>query len=190
MRQLSLELFCWEVGRFFTCLSITRPFDFKSVVVHAFLRANSMLASINSAQLPSCSYDPVLSILLYDSQSRTFLLSSFHESFCDRQSSELTLISSGVFCFGSTTSCSTTTLCELGSSPERPSSKGSSYSGTKCDWSPGAWRPGGNVGNTRFMRNCHNWHMVLRRAPCHFFSFFINDGVSLFSTHGSRLFFA
>ena len=38
-------------------------------------------------------------------------------------SSKFTLISSGVFSFGSTTDCSTTTVSDSGSSPERPSSK-------------------------------------------------------------------
>ena len=36
-------------------------------------------------------------------------------------SSELTLISSGVLSFGSTTRCSTTTLCQSGGSPVKPS---------------------------------------------------------------------
>ena len=59
---------------------------------------------------------------------------------CDKwkigcSSSEFTLISKGVFSFGSTAGCSTRILCESGSSPETPPLKRSRHSGTSCDQS-------------------------------------------------------
>ena len=106
------------------------------------------------------------------------------------------------FCFGSTTTCSNTTLCESGGSPESPSSKGGSDSGTLCDRSHDAWTPEkcnrsldvspgfSWLGISDFRgswEKCHSCHVVLRLAPFIFPSL-TNYGDSPFSIHRRRPF--
>ena len=99
-------------------------------------------------------------------------------------SSELNFISSSVF------PCGSTTFSESEGSPERPSSKSRSHSGNIRDQSPSALGPRigsrspdawtGTRGNTRFFRNCHNWHMVLQLAPYNPSMFYQGCTLSLF----------
>ena len=73
MRQLSLELFCWEV-------------DFSSSKFNVCLK--------RSAQLPSCTSDRAFGLRLFCPpcckmpKGWTFVLSLFHTSFCDTQQLE------------------------------------------------------------------------------------------------------
>ena len=94
MRQLSLELSGWDVRR-----TIHMP-EHESLGLEIcscansmrFVSANSLFASMKSAQLAgliisqSFRTSAALSILLYNSHGWTFLLSSFHVSFCEYSS--------------------------------------------------------------------------------------------------------
>ena len=75
MRQLSLELSCWDVGRIFTGLNLGQ-------FVNQICTTSELLTS------ESIWTSTILSALLYNFRSWTFLLAFIHISFCDASQSE------------------------------------------------------------------------------------------------------
>ena len=95
------------------------------------------------------------------------------------------------FSFGSSTGSFTTTTCESWElTREAFFEKLKPFCGARAhgirnrspDASKGQWDP-------RFFGNCHNWHMVLRLAPCNFSNFHQRWRDSLFTIHRSSPFF-